>query len=111
MERKKPCQYDAKMIPLTQRNLGTGRNGFRSCDIHTQNKAKAYRHTVMLMLYIRPLQKYPDDNPIYPSWYVFVAFITMVAIARRGFNQIYCKIPRFMARNVYGSEMSTLGKQ
>jgi hypothetical protein len=27
-----------------------------------------------------------------------------------GFNQAYCNIPRFMAKNVCGSEMSTVGK-
>lgn len=36
----KPCQKLKKMIPLTQRNLGIGRNGWRSLCVATQNIAR-----------------------------------------------------------------------
>src|SRR5436305_13653824 len=60
IDRKKPCQYEAKIISLMQRNLGTGRNGERSFDMHTQNMPSEYRLRVTLMLYTIPVQRYPE---------------------------------------------------
>ena len=79
--------------------------------MQTQNMPNEYRLIVTLRLYAIPLHRYPEFKPRYPSLYVPVDFITIAARPRIGLSQAYCNIPRFMARKVCGSEISTVGRQ
>ena len=105
-----PCQYDAKIISLTHKNLPTGLNGFKSFQSTFQNIAKQYNDVVTLRLYSMVSHKYVEVALTSFTLYHPINSVSIVLTHITGFNQTYCKIPRLIIKNVVGSDISISGK-